>query len=300
MYSNERVRTNTENGEVANAFDGKVVVSVQKVLWVGGILLVSVIGGWLTFSWDALLVFVVATSISLCLGHSLGMHRRLIHKSYQCPKWLEYLFVHLGVIVGLAGPFGMIRTHDIRDWAQRQPKCHDYFGHQQPMLVDCFWQLFCDIKLKHPPTITIEAQVANDKVYHWMEKTWMLQQLPLALVLLALGGVSWVVWGVCMRVLVSILGHWFIGFYAHNQGHRDWHVEGACIQGHNVPFAALITMGESYHNNHHGYPGSTKLALYKGQIDLGWVVLTWLARCGLVWSMVLPKDLPRRSELKRL
>jgi stearoyl-CoA desaturase (delta-9 desaturase) len=296
MYTNERVIT----GQQANARNGQVLISPLKLLWVGGLFSVAIIGGWLTFSWGAVIVFIVSTTISLCLGHSLGMHRRLIHKSYECPKWMEYLFVHLGVIVGLAGPFGMIRTHDTRDWAQRQEHCHSYFGHQQPMLVDFYWQLFCDIKLKNPPKIQIEPEVANDKVYQLMEKTWMLQQLPIAMLLFMLGGVSWVIWGVFVRVSVSIFGHWLIGYHAHNDGHRDWHVDGACVQGHNVRFAAILTMGESYHNNHHAFPGSANLALHDGQIDLGWNVLKLLSRFGLVWNIVLPESLPERSELKRI
>ena len=33
----------------------------------------------------------------------------------------------------------MVRAHDTRDWAQRQPQCHDYFAHRrghQTYLVD--------------------------------------------------------------------------------------------------------------------------------------------------------------------
>jgi len=30
------------------------------------------------------------------------------------------------VLVGMAGPFGMIRQHVVRDWAQRQPDCNDF------------------------------------------------------------------------------------------------------------------------------------------------------------------------------
>ena len=146
----------------------------------------------------------------------------------------------------------------------------------------------------------IEKSVTHDRVYRWMESTWMLQQLPLGIILFVLGGIDWVIWGICMRVSVSVVGHWLIGYFAHNHGHRDWHVEKAHVQGHNVPFAALLTMGESYHNNHHAFPGSANLALEKGQVDIGWLVLQALASIGLVWDVVLPKDLPKRDELKRL
>jgi fatty-acid desaturase len=134
----------------------------------------------------------------------------------------------------------------------------------------------------------------------FMEKTWMLQQLPWALLFFSIGGLSWVIWGICARIAVSVTGHWLIGYFAHNKGHRDWHVSGAAVQGHNVPFAAIITMGESWHNNHHAYPGSAMLGIYDSQPDPGWWVLNALRNMGLVWDVILPSDLPARPELKAL
>ena len=108
------------------------------------------------------------------------------------------------------------------------------------------------------------------------------------------------VWGICARVSVSIFGHWLIGYFAHNQGERDWHVEGAAIQGHNVRFAGLITMGECWHNNHHAFPGSARIGLEADQVDPGWWVLLALRRVGLVRDLVLPEHLPPRPELREI
>ncbi|WP_210418653.1 acyl-CoA desaturase [Aliikangiella coralliicola] len=295
-YVNERIVES--NG--CNAYDGKVVWSPVKSLWITSMYFIAIVGGILTFSISAFLIFLASTAVTLCLGHSLGMHRRLIHQSYQCPKWLEYCLVHFGVIVGLAGPKGMMHTHDMRDWAQRQNKCHDYFGHQQPFFIDAIWQLHCDLELKSPPKFIPEESFTNDRVYQWMEKTWMWQQLPWALLFFYWGGIAWVVWGICVRVAVSVTGHWLIGYFAHNEGDRDWHVEGASVQGYNIRFAALITMGESWHNNHHAFPGSALLGIEKNQVDPGWWVLRVLEKLGFVWNLKLPEDLPGRIELKNI
>src|SRR5262245_41850293 len=133
-----------------------------------------------------------------------------------------------------------------------------------------------------------------------MERKWMWQQLPWALLFLAIGGWSWVVWGVCARVAVCVTGHWLVGYFAHNEGRCDWHVEGAGVQGYNVRFCGLITMGEAWHNNHHAYPGSARLGLYKGQTDIGWWVLMAFQRLGLAWNIKTPRDLPARPELRAL
>lgn len=280
--------------------EGTVHWSPAKSLWLTAHYLVAVIGGAWTLSIDAVTVFLVATAVTLCLGHSLGMHRKLVHSSYDCPRWLEYLFVHLGTLVGIAGPIGMVKTHDLRDWAQRQPECHPYLRHGAGPLRDAWWQLHCDLKLAHPPAFKPEPRIASDFVIQFMERTWMLQQLPLAIVLFMLGGLPWVIWGICARVAVSVTGHWFIGYFAHNSGEMDNEVAGAAVQGHNVRWASYITMGESWHNNHHAYPGSALLGLYDNQPDPGWWVLNALRNLGLAWNIVLPGDLPSRASLRPL
>lgn len=176
-----------------SAVDGRVYWQPPKSIWISVMTLTALIGGPLTFSWGALALCLIAMAATVCLGHSLGMHRRLIHRSYDCPLWLERLFVYLGTLVGMAGPFGMIRQHDIRDWAQRKPHCHAYLAHRSSMPRDGYWQLHCDLRLAHPPELVIEQRVRDDPFYRFLERTWMAQQLPWALLFFALGGVPWVV-----------------------------------------------------------------------------------------------------------
>ena len=157
----------------------------------------ALVGGAITFTWSAFAAFLVATAAVLLFGHSLGSHRKLVHDSYQCPKWLEYLFVYLGVQVGLAGPIGLLRQHELRDYAQRLPSCHDCLKHGRSAWVDAWWQL-----------------------------------------------------------TAGVFGHWLIGHLAHDNGAIHREVRGAAVQGRNVRFTSLLTMGECWHNNHHAFPGS--------------------------------------------
>ena len=296
-YSNPRI---DRNDEVVDPTTGMVRADLGKILWVGAMTIGGTVGSLTHMTFGAVILFVASTLLTLCLGHSLGMHRRFIHRSYVCPLWLEYLFVHFGVLVGLAGPLGMLRTHDLRDWAQRQTACHDYFSHDRRWHQDFLWQIFCRIELRTPPTIDVEPEIANDRVYRIMERTWMLQQAPWAVLFFILGGWPWIFWGICSRVTVSIFGHWLIGYFAHNHGHRDWDVADAAVQGHNVRWCALLTMGESWHNNHHAFPGSARLGLEPGQWDPGWWVLLLMQRAGIVSNLVLPDTLPQRAGLNRL
>ncbi len=285
-------------GTDANA--GCVVWAPAKSLWTSGMALGAVIGGPMYFCWSAFLLFLATAAVTICLGHSLGMHRKLIHHAFACPRWLERLFVYLGTLVGMAGPFGMIRQHDIRDWAQRKTTCHPFLAHRNPIWRDAWWQLHCELKLERPPTLLIEPPVRDDMFYRLIDRTYMLQQVPWALLFLTLGGISWVIWGICVRITLSLIGHWLVGYFAHNNGPRTWHIEGAGVQGYNVGYVSLLTMGESLHNNHHAFPGSARLAHERGELDPGWWVLRALRRLGLVWNVHTPSDLPPRHSLRRL
>jgi stearoyl-CoA desaturase (delta-9 desaturase) len=266
-------------------------------IWHGGMLAVAVLFAPVLISWSAVTLFFVLTGASLLLGHSVGFHRRLIHRSFECPLWLERILVWIGTCVGMGGPLWMIRTHDLRDWAQRQTDCHDYFAHRGGMLRDYWRQVHCRLDLASPPEFDF-GRAGEDRFYRFLETTWMAQQVPIAALLYAAGGWGWVVWGVCMRVTISVTGHWIIGHLAHTRGPQSWLVKHAGVQAHDVPWAAIPTMGEAWHNNHHAYPGSARIGLYPGQSDWGYLFIRALQRAGLAWNVVLPEHLDRAAALR--
>jgi len=284
-------------GQADFVCQGEVLYAPVKSLWFSGMAAAALVGGFFFFRWDAFALFVASTAFVLLFGHSLGSHRQLIHHSFQCPRWLRCALIYCGVLVGLAGPLGILRQHELRDYAQRLPVCHDYLRHGRGFWTDAWWQLHCELHLAHPLGIRIEPFVANDRFLQWLERTWMLQQLPVAVLFYLWGGWAFVFWGVCARVTAGVLGHWLIGWFAHNQGEMNYEVRGAAVQGRNIPWTSLLTMGESWHNNHHAFPGSARLGLAPGEWDPGWWMLRLLERCGLVWDLRLPETLPPRPEL---
>jgi fatty-acid desaturase len=285
---------------LSDAVSGQVRWVPAKSLWTIAMAAVALIGAPLTFSWDALALFLVTTAITICAGHSVGMHRLLIHRSFDAPKWLERTLVYLGTLVGMAGPFGMIAAHDIRDWAQRQTECHDLYAHRKSFFRDAWWQMHCAVDLDHPPRFEIETETANDWFYRFLERTWMVQQLPWAILFFALGGISWVVWGIAVRVTLSLHGHWLVGHFAHRRGQQNWAVENVAVQGFNIPNVSLLTFGESWHGNHHAYPGSARLGLAKGELDPGWWLIRTLEFVGLAWNVKQPAQVGDREGLYRV
>jgi sn-1 stearoyl-lipid 9-desaturase len=74
-----------------------------RSLWVGGMSAGALALGPLYFTPGAVLLFLVTTAVTICAGHSVGMHRLLIHRSFSAPLWLERTLVYLGTLVGMAG-----------------------------------------------------------------------------------------------------------------------------------------------------------------------------------------------------
>ena len=279
---------------------GLIVWSPAKSLWWFAMTLAGIIGGAVFFTWDAFLVFLLLTAITICGGHSVGMHRLLIHRSFRAPLWVERSLVYLGTLVGMAGPFGMIKAHDMRDWHQRQIDCPPHPSHGAGFWRDAWWQLHCTFRLDRPPEFTIEPERARDPFFRVVEATWMAQQLPLALLLFFLGGWAWVFWGICLRVSISLTGHWMVGHFAHRRGQQGWRISGLPVQGYNLPGLGWLTFGENWHGNHHAFPHSALLGVEHGQFDPGFIFVRLLEKLGLASDIQLPDSQPPRTGLMRV
>ena len=286
------------DGTGADPTAGTVVWAPVKSLWINGCLIGFIAGAFFATTVSAVVVFLVFTYLSLLLGHSIGMHRKLIHRTYECSKGLERFLVYLGVIVGMAGPLGLIRVHDIRDWAQREPHCHDFFSHRQPLWKDGLWQLNCRFQFDNAPSPeyrTCDWPPTGSTLF--LERTWILQQVPVALVLFWIGGWPWVVWGIFGRVFVSVAGHWTVTYLTHNPGPGRWIVPAAGVQASNLRGVGFITMGECWHNNHHAFPESARIGLSPDETDPGWTVLRWMESHGWVWNVRRSRDQSAQEDL---
>jgi stearoyl-CoA desaturase (delta-9 desaturase) len=272
----------------SSATKGRVVWAPAKSIWFTFMLAGGLIGVTFFPSVEAAGVTLVLMLLTLCLGHSVGMHRLLIHRSFEAPIWVEYTLVYLGTLVGMAGPIGMFRIHEIRDWQQQQPDCHSFAKHDVGFHKDAIWQMHCEQVLDFPPELRIEETVTQDRFYNWLEKTWRWQQLPLALMLFAWGGVGFVLWGICLRVVVSLAGHWCTVHFAHTVGQRPFIQEDIAIDGRNLPLWGLFTFGEAFHNNHHAFPRSARMGFSLSEIDPGWWVIWGMSKLGIVWNVQVP------------
>jgi stearoyl-CoA desaturase (delta-9 desaturase) len=285
------------DGTNANPDIGVVKIHPFKLFWNGTMIGCSFLLAPFYFTFSAFFLFLLTSYITLLIGHSVGMHRMMIHRAFKATKPLERLLIYVGVLVGIGGPSAIIRIHDMRDWAQRQPQCHDFFSHRRNYIRDVTWQLFYKFDFENPPKIKIENNIAKDPWLIFFDKTWVLHQCFLGLILFFIGGTPWVLWGVCVRVAVSTIGHWTVTYICHNPGPGKWEVKGAGVQASNLNFAGFLTHGECWHNNHHAFPESAKIGLETGQADPAWWMIKLLEKLGVVSNVQLPRAEFSREDL---
>jgi len=98
-----------------------------------------------------------------------------------------------------------------------------------------------------------------------------------------LGALSGLVWGGLVRIFLVHHVTFSINSVCHFFGRRRF---GTPDRSGNVSWLALITFGESWHNNHHAFPTSAFHGLSRGELDLGGLFIQMLERLGLAWGVV--------------
>lgn len=274
---------------------GELVWAKGRSLWLIGMLGTWLALGWATATPQVVLLWAGTTAFTLCLGHSVGLHRGVIHRAFRMGKTLETALVYLATLCGMGGPIMMFRMHQLRDHWQNQRMGPEYFAYDHGIGRDFLWYLHVDYvprNLAYEPALPM--RVAEDPIYRFLDRTWMLQQLPWAALFYALFGLGGVVWGVAARVATGVLGHWVVNYFAHTRGEIAYELAGGEEGRNNWVFGAL-SMGEGWHNNHHAYPESARIGLRPHEIDPGWLALRALAALGLVWDLQTAASLPLRS-----
>ena len=234
------------------------------------------------FSWSAFLMLIFLGWVTGCLGLTLGYHRLLSHRSFSVPKWLERVFATCGALSAEYGPIQWVGLH-------RQ---HHKFSDQEldPHNINRgFWWAHIGWMLYHVPgekrVRRYTADLRKDPYYRWLDKYFLLLQIPLGIVLFYLGGWHWVLWGIPLRMVVVYHLTWCINSVVHTWGTQPFESND---NSRNNRIMGWLAFGEGWHNNHHAYPTSAKHGL-QGQFDLTWYIIVVLRALRLATNVRVPK-----------
>ncbi|AEI62014.1 acyl-CoA desaturase [Corallococcus macrosporus] len=254
-----------------------------RTLWLWAMLIPGVTVGLPAATPTTVAVSLLLTVATLCLGHSVGLHRGVIHRTYEAGPLTRGVLAYLFVLSGLGGPLSWARLHAVRDYWQSRPDCPRYFAYGHSMVRDFGWNLHLRFEAADGRALArLPSDVLTDPWLRFLERTWPLHVLGLSGVVLAALGPEAVALCVCARTAASIIGHWAVGYAAHVWGERRYTLPGAAESGTNSWVLGVLSFGEGFHNNHHAFPCSARMGQKPHELDLGWWAIRALRRLGLV------------------
>jgi len=219
--------------------------------------------------------------VTACLGVTLGYHRLLSHRSFIVPRWLERFFATCGAISCQHGPIDWVGLH--RHHHSFSDTEVDHHNSKKGFWWSHMGWMFKDVEaLKAVPKLS--ADLIKDPYYRFLNKYFLLLQIPIGLSLYAIGqklgvgGWALVLWGIPLRLVVVYHITWLVNSATHCWGKAPFESGDS---SKNNAWVAALTFGEGWHNNHHAFPNSSKQGLFKGQIDLTWEHIKILAKFGL-------------------
>ena len=234
------------------------------------------------FSWGALGVAFLLYCITAGVGITLGFHRLVAHRSFEVPKLLEYFLVFCGTLAGQGSPIDWIGLHRIH----HQYSDMDFDPHNS--LKGFYWSHLGWMLCKNPANEKIARytnDISGDRFYQFCHYGMIPIQLVLAGFLYYLGGSSFVVWGIFVRLVVVFHCTWFVNSATHKFGYKTYDSGDTSL---NCWWVALLTFGEGWHNNHHAFQYSARHGLKRSEIDLTWIMIQTLAFFGLARKVKLP------------
>lgn len=190
-----------------------------------------------------------------CLGMTMTYHRLLSHKSWNPPKWMEYLFVMFATI-GLTG--------SAISWVAIHRKHHGFTDTDKdphsPAFRGWFWTHYLSMFAK--VEVRYAAHLLRDKFYTFQHKHYLTINILYALILFFISPFA-----VIYAWLVPAMILWNAGSSIVSISHRNGHT--------NTDIAlALLVWGEGYHTEHHSRANNSRF----GKYDLGGVIIEFIEK----------------------
>ncbi|HEX4719153.1 MAG TPA: acyl-CoA desaturase [Thermoleophilaceae bacterium] len=248
--------------------------------------------------WQDLVVLAIVYLIT-GLGITVGFHRLFTHRSFKTTRVLRVVFAVLGSMAVEGSLVEWVATHRKHHVFSDQPgdphsphvgQAGGVRGAVQGLVHAHVGWLFRSNDRANPARYARDLMNERDLV--WVSRAfplWVVAGLGLAFGLgvaltgSVIGGLTGLLWGGGARIFLLHHATFSINSLCHFFGRRPF---GTTDESRNLAWLAPITFGESWHNNHHAFPTSSRHGLGRGQLDLGAWLIDTLERVGLAWDVV--------------
>lgn len=230
-------------------------------------------------------------------GITVGFHRLFTHQSFQTKPWARYAFAIAGSMA-MQGPVirwvaDHRRHHAFSDQPGDPHSPHLDEGPGVRGVLKGLWHahmgwLFGDeqtsAKRWAPDFVKDPGMRRIDRLFPlWGVISFTVPAL-IGLVVTGTfaGAASAFLWGSLVRIFVLHHVTWSVNSICHFYGDRPYQTRDFST---NNWMLSLVSLGESWHNNHHAFPSSAVHGLRPHQIDLSAGLIRLLKTLGLAWDL---------------
>jgi fatty-acid desaturase len=253
-----------------------------QLSWITAIFMVAfhigAIAALFFFSWGAVIAAAILYVFAINMGIGMGYHRLLTHRGYKTPKWVEYFLAVCATLSLEGGPIFWVATHRVHH------QLSDKTGDPHTPTEGGWWAHVGWIlsgESLHAQTVMLARyapDLTKDRFHVWLSKYHWIPLTAVGLGLLAIGGWTWVLWGIFFRVTLGLHSTWLVNSATHMWGSRRFPTRD---ESRNNWWVALLTGGEGWHNNHHAHPVSARHGLKWYEFDPNYYGIWVLKKLGL-------------------
>lgn len=242
------------------------------------------------------LALLAVTYLLTAIGITVGFHRLLTHRAFQTHAWLERVFAVLGSLSVQGSVLDWVadhRTHHAHTDREGDPHS-PHVGHGSGLAG--LWHAHAGWLLETQGQADwrrYASELYEDPVMRSIARSFPLlvgvSLLVPTLVGFALhgftaaGALRGLVWGGLVRIFLVHHVAWSVNSVCHFFGSRRFDVDDHST---NVGWLAVLSLGESWHHNHHAFPRSARHGLRWWEIDPSGLIISALERAGLAWNVV--------------
>ena len=236
------------------------------------------------------IIYFVLFYVWHVLGTTVGYHRLLAHRSFRCPKIVEYFFVLGGYLGFESSPIWwacLHRAHHRYTDTELDPHS-PRFGNAKAYAGWIFGA-------QYPDHINPQVQapdLVNDPLYRLLERNnnWHTSHLTNSAYGFGFRALLWIFcgWKIALASLLAGLivqqVPFLVNVVCHKPklGYRNFSKDDDSV---NVWWLTLITMGDNWHNNHHAYPGSARAGMQWWEFDISYLTIKALEKVGLATNV---------------
>jgi stearoyl-CoA desaturase (delta-9 desaturase) len=242
------------------------------------------------------LIVLMVMYMVTAVGVTVGFHRLLTHRAFATYPWIERVFAVLGSLSVQGSVMDWVadhrkhHAHTDREGDPHSPHIghgsglsglwHAHVGWLLETQGQADWKKYAAELYEDPKMRRIGRRFPQIALLSLLVPTvagWVLHDFTAA------GALRGLVWGGLVRIFFVHHVTWSVNSVCHFFGRRRFDIDDHST---NVGWLAVLSLGESWHHNHHAFPRSAYHGLRWWEVDPSGLIIAGMQRLGLAWNVV--------------